>query len=117
MQPNRLWSRHIGSKSGVLVWGAIPYIYDNRNTLVVITHPLTPNLYVSLAIQPVALPFMNMIQRGAFQLDNVLLYTAVVIQHALKGIDLLPWSVRSPNLSPIELNGDIIGRQLHCHPH
>ncbi|GFY09129.1 uncharacterized protein TNCV_4663201 [Trichonephila clavipes] len=29
---------------------------------------------------------------------------------------MLPWPVKSPNLSPIELIWDIIGRQFHQHP-
>ncbi|GFW16173.1 uncharacterized protein TNCV_4263381 [Trichonephila clavipes] len=44
-------------------------IYDSRNPLVVIPNTLTANLYVSLVIQPIVLPFMNIIQEGIFQQD------------------------------------------------
>ncbi|GBN30120.1 hypothetical protein AVEN_174380-1 [Araneus ventricosus] len=63
LQPTCLQSRHSGPTSGVMVWGAI--CYDSRNTLVVIPRTLTANLFISLVIQPVVLPFMNSIQ-GVF---------------------------------------------------
>ncbi|GBL96936.1 hypothetical protein AVEN_182517-1 [Araneus ventricosus] len=65
LQPTCLRPRHTGPTSGVMVWGAISY--DSRSTLVVIPRTLTSNLYVSLVIQPVVLPFMNSIQGGVFQ--------------------------------------------------
>ena len=65
LQPNCLLPRHTGPTPGVMVWGAISY--DSRSTLVVIPNTLTANLYVSLVIQPVVLPFMNSIQGGIFQ--------------------------------------------------
>lgn len=106
--------RHTGPTPGVMVWGAISY--DSRSTLVVIPRTLTANLYVSLVIQPVVLPFMNSIQGGVFQQDNARPHTAVVTQHALQSVDMLPWPARSPDLSPIEHVWDIIGRQLQRHP-
>ncbi|GBN32295.1 hypothetical protein AVEN_69803-1 [Araneus ventricosus] len=83
-----------------MVWGAISY--DSRSTLVVIPRTLTANLYVSLVIQPVLLPFMNSIQGSVFQQDNAHLPTAVVTQHALQSVDMLSWPAISPDLSPIE---------------
>ncbi|GBM54074.1 hypothetical protein AVEN_247688-1 [Araneus ventricosus] len=97
-----------------LALGAISY--DSRSTFVVIPRNLTANLYVSLVIQPVMLPFMNSIQRGVFQQDNALYHTAVVTQHALQSVDMLPWRARSPDLSPIEHVWKNIGRQLQRHP-
>ncbi|GBN16493.1 hypothetical protein AVEN_6692-1 [Araneus ventricosus] len=57
------------------------------------------------------LPFMNSNQGSAFQQD-----TAVVTQHALQSVDMLPWPARSPYLSPFQHVWDIIGRQLQRHP-
>ncbi|GFX43112.1 hypothetical protein TNCV_2711561 [Trichonephila clavipes] len=51
-----------------MAWGAISY--NSRSALLVIQHTLTVNLYVSLVIQSVVLPFMNNIQGGVFQQDN-----------------------------------------------
>ncbi|GBL92307.1 hypothetical protein AVEN_35850-1 [Araneus ventricosus] len=64
MQPICLRPRHTGPTPGVMVWGAISY--DSSSTLVVAPRTLTANLYVSLVIQPVVLPFMNSIQGGYF---------------------------------------------------
>ncbi|GBN55868.1 hypothetical protein AVEN_87234-1 [Araneus ventricosus] len=59
---------------------------------------------------------MNNIQGGVFQQDNARPHTAVITQHALQSVDVLPWPDRSPDLSPIEYVWDIIGRQLQRHP-
>ncbi|GBM99280.1 hypothetical protein AVEN_142276-1 [Araneus ventricosus] len=97
-----------------MVCGAISY--ESRSTLAVIPRTLTANLYVSLVIQPVVLPFMNIIQGGVFQQDNARPHTAVVTQHALQSVDMVSWTARSPDLSPIEHVWDIIGRQLQRRP-
>ncbi|GBM50393.1 hypothetical protein AVEN_97216-1 [Araneus ventricosus] len=76
LQPTCLRSRHTGPTPGVMVWGAI--LYDSRSTLMVIPRTLTLNLYISLVIQPVVLPFMNSIQGGVFQQDNVRTQTGFV---------------------------------------
>ncbi|GBN97222.1 Golgin subfamily A member 5 [Araneus ventricosus] len=114
LQPTCLRPRHTGLAPRVMFWGAISY--HSRSTLVVIPRTLTANLYVSLVIQPVVLPFMNSIQGGVFQQDNTHPHTTVVTQHALQSVDMLPWPARSPDLSPIEHVWDFIGRQLQHHP-
>ncbi|GBN73285.1 Transposable element Tc1 transposase [Araneus ventricosus] len=114
LQPTCLRPRHTGPTPGVMVWGAISY--DSKSTLVVIPRTLTANLYVSLVIQSVVLPFLNSIQAGVFQQDNSRPHTAVVTQHALQSVDMLPWPARSPDVSLIEHVWDITGRQLQRHP-
>ncbi|GBO25194.1 Transposable element Tc1 transposase [Araneus ventricosus] len=114
LQPTCLRPRHTGPTPGLMIWGAI--FYDSRSTLVVIPRTLTSNLYVSLLIQPVVLTFMNSIQGGVSQQDNTRPHTAVVTQHVLQSVDMLPWTARLPDLSPIEHVWDIIERQLQCHP-
>ncbi|GBL79108.1 Transposable element Tc1 transposase [Araneus ventricosus] len=100
LQPTCLRPRHTGPTLGVMVWGAISY--DSRSTLVVIPRTLTANLYISLVIQPVVLLFINSIQGSVFQQDNARPHTAVVTQHALQNVEMLPWPARSPDLCPIE---------------
>ena len=41
---------------------------------------------------------------------------AAATQHALRGIQLLPWRVRSPDLSPIEHTWDMMKRELTLSP-
>ena len=76
LKPNCLRPRHAGPTPGVMVWGAISY--DSRSTHVVIPNTSTVNLYVSLIIQPVILPFINRIQGGVFQQNNARPHTALV---------------------------------------
>ncbi|GBL76157.1 hypothetical protein AVEN_234440-1 [Araneus ventricosus] len=64
LQPTFLWPRHTGPTPGVMVWRITSF--DSRSTLVIIPHTPTANLYISLVIQPVALPFMNSIQGSVF---------------------------------------------------
>ncbi|GFW48718.1 uncharacterized protein TNCV_4242991 [Trichonephila clavipes] len=62
----------------------------------------TASVTVCRVIQPIVLPFMNNIQGGVFQLDNAPTHTAVVTQCALQGFDMLLYSARSPDLSPVD---------------
>ncbi|GFV19251.1 uncharacterized protein TNCV_484451 [Trichonephila clavipes] len=47
-----------------------------------------------------------------YQQDNARPYTARLSQQCLQGYDVLPWSARSPDLSPIEHVWNALGRQL-----
>ncbi|GFV77030.1 phospholipid-transporting ATPase [Trichonephila clavipes] len=51
---------------------------------------LNANLFVSLVIQPIVLPFMIIIQGGVFQLDNACPHIVVVKQRVLQSVDMLP---------------------------
>ncbi|GFX24213.1 uncharacterized protein TNCV_1365941 [Trichonephila clavipes] len=96
-----------------MVCGAISY--DTRSTLVVILSTLTVNLYFSLVIQPIVLPFMNIPQGGVFFSGLLSPSHRYCTQRALQSIDMLLWPARPPDLTPIEHAWDIIERQLH-HP-
>ncbi|GBN51054.1 hypothetical protein AVEN_236621-1 [Araneus ventricosus] len=89
LQPTCLRLRYTRPIPGIMVLGTISY--DSSSTPVVIPRTLTANLYVSLVIQPVVLPFMDRIQGGVFQQDNARSHIAVVTQHALQSVDMLPW--------------------------
>ena len=45
---------------------------------------------------------MNSIQEEVFQQDIAHPHTALVTQHALQIVDMLPLPARSPDLSPME---------------
>ncbi|GFY03630.1 transposable element Tc1 transposase [Trichonephila clavipes] len=53
---------------------------------------------------------------AVFQQDNARPHTARISQHALRGVQMLPWSAYSPDLSPIEHMWDVIGRRLQTLP-
>ncbi|GFX20000.1 hypothetical protein TNCV_1435601 [Trichonephila clavipes] len=48
--------------------------------------------------------------------NNVCPLSAVVTQHALKSVDMFPSTTTSPDLSPIEHEWNINGRQFQHHP-
>ncbi|GFV99830.1 DUF1758 domain-containing protein [Trichonephila clavipes] len=54
---NCLRLRHTGPSPRDIVWGAI--CYDSRSPLVIILNTPIANLCISLVIQPIVLPFMN----------------------------------------------------------
>ncbi|GFY27487.1 uncharacterized protein TNCV_2071071 [Trichonephila clavipes] len=83
-----------------MLWVAVSY--DCRGTLVAISNTLTADLYVSLVIKPLIQPFLNSIQGRVFLQDDAHPYTTVVTQRSLQNVDMLPWPVRSTNLSPIK---------------
>ncbi|GFV34328.1 uncharacterized protein TNCV_4023431 [Trichonephila clavipes] len=87
----RLRHRHTGPTPDLMVWGAISY--DGRSTLVIIPNTMTANLYVSLVIQPIVLPFMNSIPGRVFQQENARSHTVIEMEHALQSVDMLPWPV------------------------
>ncbi|GFV33580.1 uncharacterized protein TNCV_4566951 [Trichonephila clavipes] len=53
-------------------------------------------------IHPIVLPFMNSIQGRVFQQDNSGSHTTIDTQWALHGVDMLPWNMGSPDLSPVK---------------
>ncbi|GBN18813.1 hypothetical protein AVEN_167374-1 [Araneus ventricosus] len=65
---------------------------------------------------PMTVGALSCIQGSAFQQDTARPHKAVVTQHALQSVDMLPWPARSPYLSPLQHVWDIIGRQLQRHP-
>ncbi|GFY12954.1 transposable element Tc1 transposase [Trichonephila clavipes] len=120
LHSNCLRPRHTGPAIGVMVWGEISY--DSKSNLVVTPNTPTVNLYVSLVIQSIILPFMSTIQGGVFQQDNAYPHTAVATQRnvdksaSLQSVDMLPWPARSPDLSPIEHAWYIMGQLQHHQP-
>ncbi|KFM65626.1 Transposable element Tc1 transposase, partial [Stegodyphus mimosarum] len=84
---------------GIMVWGAIAY--DSRSPLVCIQGTMTAQRYLDNVL---------------LQQDNARPHTACICQHALQGIQMLPWPPYSPDLSPIEHVWDVIGHRLQTLP-
>ncbi|GFX54634.1 DDE_3 domain-containing protein [Trichonephila clavipes] len=63
---------------------------------------LTGQRYVDDILRPHVGPFLNGLPEAIFQQDNALPHTARVAQDFLCHFQTLPWSTRSPDLSPVE---------------
>ncbi|GFU31138.1 transposable element Tc1 transposase [Trichonephila clavipes] len=106
--------RHTARIAGVMVWGAISY--DIRSTLIVLRGFLTGTRYVDDILRPDVGPFINGLPGANFQQVNARPHTAIVSQDFLRHFQTLPWSVRSPDLSPVDHVGDQLKRQMpSCH--
>ncbi|GFW85651.1 transposable element Tc1 transposase [Trichonephila clavipes] len=65
--------RHPGHSPRVTVWEAISK--ESGSRVVVISRVLPANVFISMVIQSVTLPFMDSSQRGVFKQDNARLHT------------------------------------------
>ena len=97
-----------------MVWGAIGYNMWSR--LVRIESNLNSNRYIREVLQPEVLPLLQATPHVIFQQDNARPHVARVVQTFLQRwrVSLLPWPTRSPEMSPIELVWDMVGRRLIC---
>ncbi|GFU12969.1 transposable element Tcb2 transposase [Trichonephila clavipes] len=106
--------RHTARTTGVMVWGAIAY--DSRSTLLVMRRTLTGQRYVDDILRPYVRPFLNGLPGAIFQQDNAHPHAASVAQDFPRHFQTLPWSARSPDLSPVEHVWDQLKLQmLSCH--
>ncbi|GFT26754.1 transposable element Tcb1 transposase [Trichonephila clavipes] len=64
---------------------------------------LNSQRYISEVLEPVVLPYLQGLVPAIFQ-DNARQYVACIVQRFFVNhqIELLPWTARSPDLSPIE---------------
>ncbi|KFM59999.1 Transposable element Tc1 transposase, partial [Stegodyphus mimosarum] len=98
----------------IMVSGAIAF--DSRSPLVRILDTMTAQRYLDNVLRPVAIPYLQGLPNVIFQQDNARPHSARICQHALQGIQMLPWPPYSPDLSPIEHVWDVIGRRLQTLP-
>ncbi|GFS58193.1 transposable element Tcb2 transposase [Trichonephila clavipes] len=89
---------------------------DNRvrvwKHLVLIRGTITAQQYVHDILQPHVLPLPQRLPGAIFQQDNALPHTANVSEDSLRIVTTLPWTARSPDLSPIEHIWDHLGWQV-----
>ncbi|GFS53300.1 transposable element Tc1 transposase [Trichonephila clavipes] len=97
-----------------MVWGASAY--DSTSPLVRIQGTLNAQRYVQNVLHPVAIPYLQGLPNAIFQQDNAHPHTSRISQHALRGVQRLPWPTYSPDLSPIEHVWDVIERRLQTLP-
>ncbi|GFX77922.1 transposable element Tcb1 transposase [Trichonephila clavipes] len=82
-------------------------VLDITLALVSIASTLNSQRYISEVLEPVVLPYLHGLATAIFQQDNVRPHVARIVQRFFVNhqIELLPWTARSPNLSPVETCG------------
>ncbi|GFY15115.1 transposable element Tcb2 transposase [Trichonephila clavipes] len=102
--------RHAAPTTGVMVCGVFPY--NTRSSLILIRGTMTAQRYVHDILQPHVLPLMLRLSGAIFKQGNAQPYTARMSQDCLHTVTILPWSARSPDLSPIKHIWDHLGRRV-----
>ncbi|GFY18811.1 transposable element Tcb1 transposase [Trichonephila clavipes] len=89
--------RHTGPAPGIMVWGGIGH--HSRTPLVRIAGALNSQSYISEALEPVVLPYLQGLATAIFQQDNAP-HVARIIQRFFLNhqIELLPWTAPSSDL-------------------
>ncbi|GFT93827.1 transposable element Tcb1 transposase [Trichonephila clavipes] len=95
-----------------MVWGSIGY--HSRTPLVRIAGTLNSQRYISEVLEPVVLPYLRGLTTAIFQQDNARPHVARIVQRFFGNhqIELLPWSARSPDFSPIENMWTMVAQRL-----
>ncbi|GFX01010.1 transposable element Tcb1 transposase [Trichonephila clavipes] len=104
--------RHTGSAAGIMLWGGIGY--HSRTPLVSIARTLNSQRHISEALEPVVLSYLQGLTTSIFQQDNMQPQVARIVQRFFVNhqIELFPWQVRSPDLSPIENMWSMVAQRL-----
>ncbi|PRD25954.1 UNVERIFIED_CONTAM: Transposable element Tcb2 transposase [Trichonephila clavipes] len=101
LNPAFALQRHTAPTAGVMVWSVIAY--NTWSPLVLILGTMTAQWYAHDILQPHVLPLIQWIPGAIFQQDNARSHTARVSQDCLRPVTTLPWHVRFPDLSPMDL--------------
>ncbi|GFT71000.1 transposable element Tcb1 transposase [Trichonephila clavipes] len=103
---------HAGPAPYIMVWGGIGY--NSRTPLVRISGTLNSQRYISEVLEPVVLPYLQSLATAIFLQDNAQPHMAFIFQSFFVNhrIELLPWSARSLNLSPIENMWSMVAQRL-----
>ncbi|GFW25760.1 transposable element Tcb1 transposase [Trichonephila clavipes] len=103
---------HTSPASGIMVWGGIGY--HSRTPLVRIAGTLNSQRYISEVLELVVLPYLQGLTTAIFQQDNARPHVARIVQRFFFNhqIELLPWTARSPDLSPIENTWPMVAQRM-----
>jgi len=102
---------------GVMVWGGI--WQGGRTPLVIIRGGrLNARRYIDEILEPVAIPAGNRAigeRRFRLQQDGATAHTAIIVRDFLqeRNVQLLDWSAKMPDMSPIEHVWDMLGVRLY----
>ncbi|GFU63835.1 transposable element Tcb1 transposase [Trichonephila clavipes] len=96
----------------IMVWGGVGY--HSRTPVVRIAGTLNSQRYISEVLGPVVLPYLQGLAIAIFQQDTARTHVARIVQRFFVNhqIELLSWSARSPDLSPIENTWSMVAQQL-----
>ncbi|GFX12797.1 transposable element Tcb1 transposase [Trichonephila clavipes] len=103
---------HTGPAQGIMIWGGIEY--HSRTPLVHITGTLNSQRCISEVLEPVVLPFLQVMATAIFQEDNARPHVARIVQRFFVNhqIELLPWPARYLDLLPIENMWYMVAQRL-----
>ncbi|KFM62278.1 hypothetical protein X975_05145, partial [Stegodyphus mimosarum] len=82
-----------------MVWGAITY--DSRSSLICIQGTMMAQRYVDYVLLSLSLPCLQRVPSALYQKNYPQPHTTCISQHTLHSVQMLPWPLLSPNLSPI----------------
>ena len=105
----------------MILWLSAKYWINNSEILYKmpcwISGTLNSGHYIPIVLQPMALPFIWILQNYMFQHNIAWLHVANTVQTFLnlENVRLLPWAACSPDLSPIENIWSIVVKQLTLH--
>ncbi|PRD22188.1 UNVERIFIED_CONTAM: tc3a [Trichonephila clavipes] len=104
--------RHTGPAPVIIVRGGIGYHF--RTPQVRIAGALNSQRYISEVLEPGVLPYLQGLATAIFQQDNARPHVARTVQRFFVNhqIELLPWTARSPDLSPIESMCSMVAQRL-----
>ncbi|GFV86109.1 transposable element Tcb1 transposase [Trichonephila clavipes] len=88
--------------------------YRSRTPLLRIAGTLNSQRYISKVLELVVLPYLQGFATAIFQQDNARSHVARIVQNFFFNhqIELLPWSARSLDLSPIENMWSMVAQRL-----
>ncbi|GFT46536.1 transposable element Tc1 transposase [Trichonephila clavipes] len=103
---------HTGPALGIMVWGGIAY--HSSTLLVRIADTLNSQHYISEVLEPVALPYLQVMSTAIFQQDNARPHVARIVQRFFSNhpIELRSWLALSPDFSWMENMWFMVAQRL-----